>query len=201
MIEQPYFYYRYQYGRPVLNVKGEMGGQRHLERDDVRPDQSILSQRRDPDTYPELTYVAHLFERMSFYREFHVGRHTPPRLPQQNDLQQDSLLEDASNLGLVLNDLLSQPMTKHQLLERMRDFYPSIYDVSTKISGSTVQIFFHEKDLSYAVPATRLSDGSLRYLCLLAVLCHPKPPPVICIEEPEIGLHPGHNTGGGKALG
>ena len=40
------------------------------------------------------------------------------------------------------------------------------------------------------LPATRLSDGSLRYLCLLAVLCHPEPPPVICIEEPEIGLHP-----------
>ena len=40
------------------------------------------------------------------------------------------------------------------------------------------------------MPATRLSDGSLRYLCLLAVLCHPNPPPVICIEEPELGLHP-----------
>jgi predicted ATPase len=30
----------------------------------------------------------------------------------------------------------------------------------------------------------------LRYLCLLAVLCHPNPPPLICIEEPELGLHP-----------
>ena len=40
------------------------------------------------------------------------------------------------------------------------------------------------------IPATRLSDGTLRYLCLLAVLCHPEPPPLICIEEPELGLHP-----------
>ena len=40
------------------------------------------------------------------------------------------------------------------------------------------------------MPATRLSDGSLRYLCLLTVLCHPDPPPVVCIEEPEMGLHP-----------
>jgi len=40
------------------------------------------------------------------------------------------------------------------------------------------------------VPATRLSDGTLRYLCLLAILCHPAPPPVVCIEEPELGLHP-----------
>ena len=30
----------------------------------------------------------------------------------------------------------------------------------------------------------------LRYLCLLAILCDPTTPPVICIEEPELGLHP-----------
>ena len=40
------------------------------------------------------------------------------------------------------------------------------------------------------MPATRLSDGTLRYLGLLAILCHPKPPPLVCIEEPELGLHP-----------
>ncbi|SPE37801.1 Predicted ATPase (fragment) [Candidatus Sulfopaludibacter sp. SbA3] len=30
----------------------------------------------------------------------------------------------------------------------------------------------------------------LRFLCLIAVLMHPLPPPLICIEEPELGLHP-----------
>jgi predicted ATPase len=38
-------------------------------------------------------------------------------------------------------------------------------------------------------PTTRLSDGTLRYLCLLALLLHPEPPPLIVIEEPELGLH------------
>lgn len=32
--------------------------------------------------------------------------------------------------------------------------------------------------------------GTLRYLCLLAILCHPSPRPLVCIEEPELGLHP-----------
>ena len=45
-----------------------------------------------------------------------------------------------------------------------------------------------EGDLS--IPARRLSDGTLRYLCLLAILVDPDPPPLIVIEEPELGLHP-----------
>ena len=35
-----------------------------------------------------------------------------------------------------------------------------------------------------------MSDGTLKFLCLLAVLLHPDPPPLVCIEEPEQGLHP-----------
>ena len=191
---RPYFYYRYEEGHPVLNVitttEENDRSNRRLMREDVRPDQSILSQRRDPDSYPELTYLANQFGRISFYRGWNLGRSTPPRLPQRADLQQDHLLEDASNLGLVLNDLLNRPDVKRRILELMRDFYPSVEDILTSVSGGTVQIFFHEKGLRHAVPATRLSDGSLRYLCLLSVLYHPDPPPVVCIEEPEIGLHP-----------
>ena len=56
------------------------------------------------------------------------------------------------------------------------------------IEYGTVQVFIQEGNV--AIPATRLSDGTLRYLCLLAVLCDPDPPPLVCIEEPELGLHP-----------
>jgi predicted ATPase len=47
-----------------------------------------------------------------------------------------------------------------------------------------------EDGLGSRTPATRLSDGTLRWLMLLIVLLDPAPPPVICIEEPELGLHP-----------
>jgi predicted ATPase len=63
-----------------------------------------------------------------------------------------------------------------------------VTDFEPVVEGGTVQVFFSEGDFS--VPATRLSDGALRYLCLLAILCDPEPPPLICIEEPELGLHP-----------
>ena len=190
--KDPFFYYRYQDGHPVLNVftEQEPGHKRHLEREDVKYDQSILSQRRDPDSYPELTYLADQFERMRFYREWNFEHGEPPRSPGRTDLPKKSLEEDASNLALVLNDLLNRPPVKREILERLRTFYQSVLDVTTDITTGEVQVFFHEEGLEHSVPATRLSDGSLRYLCLLAVLCHPDPPPVICIEEPEIGLHP-----------
>ena len=56
------------------------------------------------------------------------------------------------------------------------------------IEAGSVQVFLQEGDIT--IPATRLSDGTLRYLALLAILCDPTPPPLVCLEEPELGLHP-----------
>ena len=185
----PHFYYRYRHGDPILNVAGS-DSPRHLGFGDTNTEQSILSQLRDPGSYPQLWNVGFLFQSIAFYREWKLGRAAPARLPQRPDLYQAVLLEDASNLGLVLSDLLNQPPIKEQILGRMQDFYPWFRDVNVTVSGGTVQIFFEETGLRRSVPATRLSDGSLRYLSLLAVLCHPNPPRVICVEEPELGLHP-----------
>ena len=68
-------------------------------------------------------------------------------------------------------------------------FYDGIEDFDTKVQGGTIQVFVHERG-DRTIPTTRLSDGTLQYLCLLAILCHPEPPPLICIEEPELGMHP-----------
>src|SRR6185503_6629816 len=38
--------------------------------------------------------------------------------------------------------------------------------------------------------ARELSDGTLRYLCLLAALLSPRPPQVLALNEPETSLHP-----------
>ena len=187
-------HYRYREGRPVISafVKDGMSRiQRHFDPEDLKPDQSILSQRRDPGTYPEVTWLADKFERMDFYRDWNFGRSMPPRAPQSPDLPNDFLLEDASNIGLVLNQLQNwHDGLDEKILKQMRTVYPSIKRVMTTISGGRVQVFFHEDGLRHPVPAPRLSDGTLRYLCLLSILCHPEPPPVICLEEPELGLHP-----------
>lgn len=183
--DQPRFFYRLQNGQGVLNVKE---GKRFLQREEIDPTASILAQRKDPDHYPELTYLGNVFARIRLYREWSFGRYTAPRLPQKADLPNDWLEPDSSNLGLVLNRLRREPPVKKRLLKALCALYEGIDDYDVQIEGGTVQVFFHEGRCT--IPATRLSDGTLRYLCLLAILCHHNPPPLICIEEPELGLHP-----------
>ena len=180
-----YFYYRYLHGHPTLNTAA---GERKLTRETVEPDQSILAQRRDADTYPELFYLASFYEKMKIYKEWAFGRKAIFREPQKADMPNDRLEEDFSNLGLFLNRLRRMPRAKNAIIEGLRDLYEEFCDFDVSIEGGAVQVFFTEGD--FVIPATRLSDGTLRYLCLLAILCDPDPPPLVCIEEPELGLHP-----------
>jgi len=126
---------------------------------------------------------------MKLYREWSFGQNTGIRKSQQVDLPGDFLLEDGSNMGLILNDLLHRGMRK-TIIEKLSYFYDGIEDVTTKVHGGTIQVFLHEQGMNQPIPATRLSDGTLRYLCLVCVLLHPEPPSLVCIEEPELGIHP-----------
>lgn len=175
----------YQSSGLVVTVKGRS---HNLNRGGVKPDTSILAQLRDPEQYPEITYLAEQYRGIRVYREWSFGRNTVFREPQRADMRTDRLEEDFSNLGLFLNRLRRNPAAKNAILESLHDIYEGVDDFDVSIEGGTVQVFFTEGD--FTIPATRLSDGTLRYLCLLAILCDPNPPPLVCIEEPELGLHP-----------
>lgn len=183
---QPYIYFELQHGRATLNYKDET--KRQLRREDHDPEQSVLTQRRDPDHYPELTWLGDAYRRIRLYREWSFGRNAPPRIPQDAALPNDFLLEGGKNLGLMLNILRREPKAKNACLNALRQLYEEVEDFDVSIEGGTVQVFLQERN--FTVPSIRLSDGTVRYLCLLAILCHPKPPPLICLEEPELGLHP-----------
>jgi predicted ATPase len=179
--------YLYSEGQLVYGYSKDLVYVSMPKKDD--PGQSILSQVRGAE-HPEITHLANSFGRITFFREGNQGRFVASRMPQKADLPEDFLLENAGNLGLVLNDLQHRPAIRHLILEKLKEFNENIVDVTTKVQGGTVQVYFHERGLREPVPATRLSDGTLRYLCLLVILLHPDPPPLICIEEPELGLHP-----------
>jgi predicted ATPase len=155
-----------------------------------RPSQSILAQSRSPDPYEPITYLARQYSRIAIYRDWTLGHRSPARSPQPTDLPGDFLLPDASNLGLVLNALQLDSEIDTRTRNELRRFYPAVERVGTRVLFGSILPFVHERGLTEPVPATRWSDGMLRYLCLLTILCHPAPPPLVCIEEPELGLHP-----------
>ena len=191
------FFYNFGLGHnPVIRLRHD--DERKLPSVKAERQRSILSQIRDADQYPEITHLGTQYEKIRIYREWSFGRTTPTRLPQKADGRSDYLESDCSNLGMVLNRIRRDPAQKEQLIERLNDLYPGIKDVDVSIEGGTVQVFLTEG--KFAMPATRLSDGTLRYLCLLAILLHPTPPPLICIEEPELGLHPDVMPAIGKLL-
>jgi predicted ATPase len=135
-------------------------------------------------------YISHVFSILLFYTDLQTTRNSKIRTPQLPDAPNDFLEEDGSNLALVLNDLEHRGNTKDKIVSYLKKFNPRIKDYSIRILGGTVQLFVREEGLEKPISAMRLSDGTLRYLCLLAILCHPEPPPLICLEEPEVGLHP-----------
>ena len=177
-------------GKVVVSYRDERGerNQRELPAKDVAAGQSILSQLKDPVQYRELWMVGMALSGIRLYREWSFGRNTPPRLPQKADLPNRYLEESGANLGMVLSRLRGDPKAQSQFLAALRKLYQGVEDFHVHIEAGSVQVFLQEGGIT--VPATRLSDGTLRYLCLIAILCDPNPPPLVCIEEPELGLHP-----------
>ncbi|MBD2499620.1 AAA family ATPase [Anabaena azotica] len=186
-----YFYYRYHGGRPVLNKLNKRGERvkAYIDIDGLSLEQSILSQIKDPYVYPELSYISKNFSNIGLYRHWQMGRYSEPRNAQKTDLPEHPLLEDGSNLGLFLNNL-QHTIGNGKVIKKLKIFYEAAEELSVRIYGGTVQIYIREEGLIQPIPATRLSDGTLRYLFLMALLLDPTPPPLICLEEPEIGLHP-----------
>jgi predicted ATPase len=166
---------------------------RNLQSDSARElkrydhENSALSQLRGSEAR-QIELLADEYESVRIYRDWVFGRHAFARQPQRADERNDFLAEDASNLGLVLNRFRASSVTKKKLLSELRNLLDGATDFDVLVQGGTVQLFLEE--YGRTIPSTRLSDGTLRYLALLAILCDPKPPRIICVEEPELGLHP-----------
>jgi predicted ATPase len=192
--EHPLYFYQFNRGQPLLkpgkNLRPDENPGKPIKPEDFDFDRSILAQRRDPERYPVITYLGDAFASIRLYREWSFGRDTAPRKPQSTDLPNVHLEKDCSNLAMVLNNLRRTLPVKQALQQAMAKLYHGFEDYEVILEGGTAQLFLQENKKFQAIPATRLSDGTLRFMCLLAVLLHPSPPPLICLEEPELGLHP-----------
>jgi len=173
----------------ALNHHGQSVTAVHSDLDSAVTDtQSILQQRKEPQLYPELYYLTELLPTFRLYDDFDVRRYSQLRLGQNPALPGDFLEPNASNLGVVFINLPGK--VKQEIAAKLKDITPVAEEIFAKIEGGLIQFLLQEQGLYSATPPIRLSGGTLRYLCLLTILLHPTPPPLICLEEPDIGLHP-----------
>ena len=160
-----------------------------LTPDNFAPTRSVMGQIRDPVNFPVLTQTALRLSAMRLYRNWDVGRDSPARKPQTTDDDIAFLDEDFKNLALVVSDLQTRGLEARINLNLNR-FYHSYDSLRPRVYGGTIQLAANEAGMRSAIPATRLSDGTMRFIALLTILCHPDPPELVCIEEPELAMHP-----------
>ena len=106
------------------------------------------------------------------------------------------LRHDGENLAAYLYKLKHFHLKRYEeILEIVRLAIPFIHDfilepVEIRPDESTIQLMWHQKNSDYPLLPSQLSDGSLRFICLVTALLQPDPPSTIIIDEPELGLHP-----------
>ncbi len=186
---KPFGYFWYENANPMVSVvSADKPTERALRRETLSQKESILSQRRDPEAYPELFSLAEAFESIRVYNQWTIGPRNVLREFQKTELPTTYLAEDGSNAALIISRIRSSK-TRAAFIEAVNEILDGGAAVEVDIDQARAQVFLYEGG-SEKVSARRLSDGTLRFIFLAAILLQENLPKVIVIEEPELGLHP-----------
>lgn len=154
----------------------------------IHIDQSILVQAKDPQVFPELAEIGQSYSNIRVFGKFQFGRDSKIRQISEKHRKGIYMEEDFSNLNAFLLRLFEDSEVKEKYLKTLQSLFEGILDIEIQPIGDFFSLRL--KEGIHWFPAHRLSDGTIRYLCLIAILLDPTPPPLICIEEPELGMHP-----------
>lgn len=101
------------------------------------------------------------------------------------------LVADGRNLAQILNTLKMNFRSHYKkILKRLNDVNENYSDVNFNLVGTNIELVLEEKKLNKVIHASNMSDGTLHFLCLLSIFYNPKRGQLVCIDEPETGLHP-----------
>ncbi|MCL2074909.1 MAG: AAA family ATPase [Betaproteobacteria bacterium] len=108
----------------------------------------------------------------------------------------ERLRDDARNLAAFLYRLKSQNESYYKRIVKavqlVAPFFGDFHLRPTVDNKEKIQLEWTELGQDIPFPASALSDGTLRFMCLATVLLQPEKfvPATILIDEPELGLHP-----------
>jgi predicted ATPase len=155
------------------------------------PNEFALRRALDP-TFSTLNEFREYVSGWKFYAGFDVGMAATIRRPVFTE-PEPVLNEDGSNLSAVLFHLMTEHPEKWGELEtHLRSAVPSFQSLNVKSRGGpgTVMAVWREQGLKGELTLADLSDGTLKFLCWATLCLSPRKPPLVCIDEPELGLHP-----------
>jgi predicted ATPase len=188
-VEGPAAYFVRSFNQAEFRAQAPESGHEKGETMKLSPGESVLSQFKSPIDSTPITEVGNHFAQMRIFREFRTGPGSPARYGTSTSVPKDALMDGSDNLALVLHEL--DFLGVHERIkDYLRRFCERFEDVKVSVGEGLARTYLREAGLAEMLSAIRMSDGTLKFLSLLAALFHPKPPPLMCIEEPEIGLHP-----------
>jgi predicted ATPase len=148
---------------------------------------SMMTHCSDPHEAPELLLLRDRMRDWRFYDHLSTDRDAPARRPQIGTYT-PVLGSDGADLAAAV-----------QTVREIGDAVGLKDAIADAFPGSTVEIVntdgyfelqMRQHGLLRPLKAAELSDGTLRYLLLVAALLSPRPPTLMVLNEPETSLHP-----------
>jgi len=149
--------------------------------------ESVLAQLSEPHRFPVLSELRAELLRWRFYHHFRTDPLSPLRQAQVG-VRTPALAHDGRDLAAALMTIedIGDAKALHTGVESA--FPGSRLELASEAGRFSLRM--HMPGLNRPLETAELSDGTLRYLCLLAALLSPRTPPFLALNEPETSLHP-----------
>lgn len=188
--KSPFTYLKVENGYAIASKRGSNGSK--IEKiESFNQNELLLRQLSDPEIYFPLFTIKKIIEQISIYNYFDTTSKSPIRglSPYYSE---NKLLSDGINLTFLLNYLNgNETMAYDKIMEVWKNINPLFRElVFTQPTAGKTLLGLKEQNLRKTIPIENLSDGTIRFLLLLSILYNPNRGKLVCIDEPEIGLHP-----------
>lgn len=171
---------------PLVKIRGE--GPWQVISEHLNSFDSLFSQVADARTTPEVVTLRERIRGWRFYDHFRTDQDAPARQVQLGT-RTSVLHHDGRDLAAALQTI-REIGDARALDSAIEDAFPGARLAIVPLDDGRLKIAFHQYGLLRPLTAAELSDGTLRYLLLIAALLTPRPPSLMVLNEPENSLHP-----------
>jgi predicted ATPase len=171
---------------PAVSLRDQEGTWR-LAYENLASYDSMLTHCSDPRDGAELLLLRESMRGWRFYDHFRTDSDAPARR-RQIGTRTPVLASDGADLAAAIATI-QEVGAPHELAMTIADAFPGAA-VDVDASQGYFEVEMRQHGLLRALNASELSDGTLRYLLLVAALLSPRPPTLMILNEPETSLHP-----------